>query len=129
MEHHACSVKLQKVGTRKNLAPTFSIGFIRKEGELPFTVQDSQKPLYVKRMIENIYLLHQYVQPGESAQITQREKELLIYLCKGFKNVEIARFLNVSKNTVKKQLQNLYRKFQVTSRTQLALKYSENFRT
>jgi len=108
--------------------PTAAIGFLRKEGERPFTEQDSQKLSYVKRMIENVYLLHQYVQPGESLQITQREKELLMYLCKGFKNVEIASYLYVSENTVKKHLQNLYRKFKVTSRTQLVLKYAESLR-
>ncbi|MGE7695517.1 response regulator transcription factor [Lysinibacillus sp. NPDC094177] len=108
--------------------PIAVIGFLRKKGEIPFTEQDSQKLSYVKRMIENVYLLHQYVQPGESLQITQREKELLLYLCKGFKNAEIASYLYVSENTVKKHLQNLYRKFQVTSRTQLALKYAESFR-
>lgn len=108
--------------------PAAAIGFLRKEGEIPFTEQDSQKLLYVKQMIENVYLLHQYVQPGESLQITQREKELLMYLCKGFKNAEIASYLYVSENTVKKHLQNLYRKFQVTSRTQLVLKYAESFR-
>lgn len=108
--------------------PTAAIGFLRKYGEIPFTEQDSQKLSTVKRMIENVYLLHQYVQPGESLQITQREKELLIYLCKGCKNAEIATYLYVSENTVKKHLQNLYRKFQVTSRTQLALKYSESLR-
>jgi len=108
--------------------PTAAIGFLRKEGEKPFTEQDSQKLSYIKRMIENAYLLHQYVQPSESWQITQREKELLIYLCKGFKNGEIASCLYVSENTVKKHLQNLYRKFKVTSRTQLALKYAESLR-
>ncbi|MGE7947662.1 response regulator transcription factor [Lysinibacillus sp. NPDC093688] len=108
--------------------PTAAIGFLRKEGEIPFTEQDSQKLLYIKRLIENVYFLHQYVQPGESLRITQREKELLMYLCKGFKNAEIASNLYVSENTVKKHLQNLYRKFQVTSRTQLALRYSESFR-
>lgn len=106
--------------------PTAAIGFLRKKGEIPFTEQDSQKLLYVKPMIENVYLLHQYVQPGESLQTTQREKELLMYLCKGFKNAEIASYLYVSENTVKKHLQNLYRKFQVTSRTQLALRYAES---
>jgi len=108
--------------------PTAAIGFLRKEGETPFTEQDSQKLLYVKRMIENVYLLHQYVQPGDSLQTTRREEELLMYLCKGFKNAEIASYLYVSENTVKKHLQNLYRKFQVTSRMQLALKYTESFR-
>jgi len=112
----------------KQQKPTAAIGFLRKEGERPFTEQDSQKLSYVKRMIENVYLLHQYVQPGESLQITRREKELLMYLCKGFKNVEIASYLYVSENTVKKHLQNLYRKFKVTSRTQLALKYAESLR-
>lgn len=108
--------------------PSAAIGFLRKKGEKPFTEQDRQKLLVVKRLIENSYLLHQYVQPVEPLQITQREKELLLYLCKGFKNAEIASILYVSENTVKKHLQNLYRKFQVTSRTQLVLKYAENFR-
>ncbi len=108
--------------------PSAAIGFLRKKGEKPFTEQDRQKLLVVKRLIENSYLLHQYVQPAQSLQITQREKELLRYLCKGFKNAEIASILYVSENTVKKHLQNLYRKFQVTSRTQLVLKYADNFR-
>lgn len=108
--------------------PSAAIGFLRKKGEKPFTEQDRQKLLVVKRLIENSYLLHQYVQPAQSLQITQNEKELLRYLCKGFKNAEIASILYVSENTVKKHLQNLYRKFQVTSRTQLVLKYADNFR-
>ncbi|WP_460013892.1 response regulator transcription factor [Lysinibacillus sp. CTST325] len=53
---------------------------------------------------------------------------MLLFSGEGLKNAEIASYLYVSENTVKKHLQNLYRKFQVTSRTQLALKYAESFR-
>ncbi|WP_254636165.1 response regulator transcription factor [Lysinibacillus sp. GbtcB16] len=54
--------------------------------------------------------------------MTAREREVLNFVSKGLKNVEIAQQLIVSENTIKKHLQNLYRKFQVTNRTQLLAK-------
>ena len=103
--------------------PSAAIGFLRKRDEHNFTQRDVLTLCYIKRSIENMYLLHQYVKPKQSFVITTREEEILFYICKGYKNYEIAQQLFVSENTIKKHLQNLYRKFQVASRTQLAMVY------
>lgn len=44
--------------------------------------------------------------------ITQREKDILYYICKGFSNVEIAQKLGISKRTVDKHRENLLQKTQ-----------------
>lgn len=107
----------------ENDTPTGAIGFLKKEGESPFTKRDLWILAYLKKTIENLFLLNRHVEPIQLSHITAREDELLHYVCKGYKNAEIARQLYVSENTVKKHLQNLYRKLHVTSRTQLAAKY------
>ena len=104
------------------------IGFLRRSDEKIFNQQDVLKLVYLKRSIENIYFLHQHVQPLEVVHITEREEELLSYVCSGYKNHEIAQKMFVSENTVKKHLQNLYRKFQVTSKTQLAIIYFQKYK-
>jgi len=103
--------------------PSAAIGFLRKREELNFTQRDVLTLCYIKQSIENMYLLHQYVKPEQSFVLTAREEEVLFYICKGCKNYEIAQQLFVSENTIKKHLQNLYRKFKVSSRTQLAMVY------
>lgn len=113
----------------ENDLPIAAIGFLKKEGETHFTNRDLWILVYLKKTIENLYLLNRHVGPIKLSHITAREEELLHYVCMGYKNAEIARQLYVSENTVKKHLQNLYRKLQVTSRTQLAseyFKYSKN---
>ena len=45
-------------------------------------------------------------------EITQREKEILYYICKGFSNGEIAQQLGISKRTVDKHRENLLQKTQ-----------------
>jgi DNA-binding CsgD family transcriptional regulator len=54
---------------------------------------------------------------------TAREAEVLIHVANGKTNGEIAKTLYVSPRTVKKHLDNVYRKFGVTSRTE-ALSYA-----
>ncbi len=99
-----------------------AIGFLRKSGERLFNEKDVLKLMYLKRNIENMYSLHQYAQPSILFEMTEREREVLNLVFKGLKNIEIAQKLFVSENTIKKHLQNLYRKFQVTNRTQLLAK-------
>lgn len=103
-----------------------AIGFLRNKEEECFYPKDAFKLSYVRKALENVYLLRENTQPQRLCHITMREEELLNYVCKGYKNHEIAKLLFVSENTVKKHLQNLYRKFQVSNRTQLALIYSKN---
>ncbi|WP_336634610.1 response regulator transcription factor [Lysinibacillus fusiformis] len=45
------------------------------------------------------------------------ERKVFKFVFKGLKNIVIAQQLFVSENTIKKHLQNLYRKFLVTNRT------------
>lgn len=50
--------------------------------------------------------------------LTDREKEILDYLSKGFLYKEIADALHISKETVKKHIHNIYDKLQVQTRTE-----------
>lgn len=102
---------------------TAAICLLRKNGEPPFTEIDCQQLSLIKHTIENVYLLHRYRTPRIWKRVTKREEELLAYLQKGYKNADIAAQMHVSENTVKKHLQNLYRKFGATTRTELVMKY------
>jgi DNA-binding NarL/FixJ family response regulator len=52
------------------------------------------------------------------AMLTEREKEILDYLSKGFLYKEIANELFISRETVKKHIHNIYDKLQVQTRTE-----------
>lgn len=51
---------------------------------------------------------------------SEREADVLLYLCHGYPNSEIAEQLGISQNTVKTHLKNIYSKLDVTNRTQAA---------
>lgn len=66
----------------------------------------------------------QEVKPaGDLDSITDREKEILDHLVKGYRNKEIADMLNVGLETVRSHLRNIYHKLHVTSRTEAVVKY------
>jgi len=50
--------------------------------------------------------------------LTKREKEVLALLAKGFTRNEIANKLFVSPETIKKHLQNIYKKLKVKNKMQ-----------
>jgi DNA-binding NarL/FixJ family response regulator len=52
-------------------------------------------------------------------QLSQREKQVLSYLCKGFLNKEICSELNISIDTVKKHNRNIFRKIGVRNRAEV----------
>ncbi len=56
---------------------------------------------------------------GKINGITDREKEIIDYVCKGLSNKEIARGLALSENTVKAHLNTIFRKFNITTRSKL----------
>ncbi len=49
-----------------------------------------------------------------------RESEVLLFLCHGYTNSEIAEQLSITENTVKTHLKNIYAKLGVSNRTQAA---------
>ena len=57
---------------------------------------------------------------------TNREKDVLELLCKGYTNVEIGENLNISFHTAKANVASILRKLQVKNRLMAALKYREN---
>lgn len=64
---------------------------------------------------------------GHFDDITDREKEILSYLVKGYSNKEIADILVISNSTVVNHIRNIFLKLKVSSRLQaavIALKYS-----
>ena len=54
----------------------------------------------------------------QSKLLTSRQKEILSLLRKGLTNAEICRTLNISENTVKVHLANIYKILEVTNRTE-----------
>lgn len=65
---------------------------------------------------------------AESTSLTQREREILNKLRVGASNIEIARSLFISENTVKTHLYNLFKKLAVKNRTQAVSWANDNLR-
>lgn len=60
-------------------------------------------------------------EPGASPPLTPRQREVLVQLCEGLSNKEIARHLQMSDNTVRVHLYEVFRLLGVKTRTQAAL--------
>lgn len=54
--------------------------------------------------------------------LTDRERDVLDYICEGLNNAEISRILDVSVNTVKVHVSNIIQKLGVEDRTQVVVK-------
>lgn len=59
--------------------------------------------------------------PRERAQISQREREIIILIAQGYKNKEIAEKMFITEQTVKNHLHNVFDKLGVSDRLELAL--------
>ncbi len=69
---------------------------------------------------ERYCLLPRPVRPVRIEEpLTGAETEVLSYVCAGYSNKEIARFLGKSEPTVKNQVSSCLRKFRLTSRMRL----------
>ncbi|MEH6941687.1 response regulator transcription factor [Bacillus sp. JJ722] len=104
------------------------IGLIKSKGEEKFTPLDCMKVNYLVKQIESglhVQLMRHSLRNRNESILTDREKEIINYLERGKKNIEIANLLYVSTNTIKKHLQNLYRRFGVSSRTELLYKINK----
>jgi DNA-binding NarL/FixJ family response regulator len=65
----------------------------------------------------------QYVQTSELEErwdtLTEREQEVTALACMGYRNYEIAEKLNISHETVKSHMQNIFTKFDIRNRNEL----------
>jgi len=59
--------------------------------------------------------------------LTDREKEVLGYICSGLNNCEISKILDVSINTVKVHVSSIIQKMEVEDRTQVVVKAFKNY--
>jgi len=61
-------------------------------------------------------------QPGRPRRhLTDREKQILRLICDGLTNPAIAATLRISRETVKSELKRIFRKIEVSNRTQAAV--------
>lgn len=58
-------------------------------------------------------------------ELTSREKEVLLNICRGYSNADIAEQMEIHINTVKVHVQKICRKIAVQNRTEAASKYSK----
>ncbi|GED68888.1 hypothetical protein BRE01_25900 [Brevibacillus reuszeri] len=103
------------------------IAFMRSEKENPFQPNDMAclelLTRFLSRSMGNEEFPEAFVSMSqEERELTSKEREVLALVQKGYGNEVIARQLFVSINTVKKHLQSIYRKFDVTNRTSLCYK-------
>ena len=61
-----------------------------------------------------------------SLNLTERECEVLNYICDGLNNGEISKILDVSVNTVKVHVSSIIQKLEVEDRTQVVVKAFKN---
>lgn len=59
--------------------------------------------------------------PGRSEGLADRESEILALITQGHSNAEVATLTHLSPNSVKSYIRTIYRKIEVTSRTQAVL--------
>lgn len=69
----------------------------------------------------NNRLLNRDVEKEKVASLTNRELEVLIQVANGMFNKEIATNLNISERTVKNHISNIFKKIDVSDRTQAAV--------
>ena len=64
----------------------------------------------------------------DNYNLTDREKEVLEYICEGLNNGEISKILDVSVNTVKVHVSSIIQKLGVEDRTQVVVKAFKHFK-
>jgi DNA-binding CsgD family transcriptional regulator len=96
-----------------------TINFVRFDAQTPsrprFLIHFEREPS-LRRHRETRHL-------SSMVKLSPREREVLERICRGESNAQIASGLGKSVLTVKKQLQSIFRKMRVTSRTQLVAKF------
>jgi len=96
-------------------------GFCLKS-EPPETLVDTVLAVASGRMVFPFTDIRE-LQNNPLSNLTPRETHLLAALADGQSNAQLAKDFNISPNTVKFHLKNLYEKLEVSSRTEAVVKY------
>lgn len=103
-------------------------GYVLKDSELSilkkaiFTVNDGERyiqPSLTPLLKEGVSELKE--EKGAAQELTKRELEVLRLIAKGLYNKEIAEQLLISEKTVKNHVSNIFKKIDVSDRTQAAI--------
>ena len=70
----------------------------------------------------------QWIYIKKKYQMTNREIQVAILVCRDFDNEEVAKALEIKHNTVKTHLRNIYRRTGVRSKLSLLLKFVEDIK-
>jgi DNA-binding NarL/FixJ family response regulator len=88
-----------------------------------FLVKGNNKQAYIKNII-NCFMTDKA--KNDKPKLSEREKEVLGLIAKGYSNKEIAKELFLSEKTVKNHVSNIFKKINVTDRTKAAIYAMEN---
>ena len=93
---------------------------------LPTNIEDHGDQGYeIKRPVGILLDEKKWLFLKKHYNMTPRELQVAILVCRGFNNNEIAKALKVKHGTVKTHLRNIYRRVRVKSKVLLLLKFVE----
>lgn len=91
--------------------------------EAIFEVQQGGAPMSGEIARKVVLSFSEPVLPKETGQLTPRQEEILGLLARGFVTKEIAQTLDISFDTVRFHLKDIYAKLHVRSKTEAVVKY------
>lgn len=127
--HYGCEITLIYDNVFLGVA-----GLYREKGQPDFTDKEVFILNYIKpHLTHRLYQLHPQGKYQISAKstickeysLTEREFEIITFICKGYSNKEIGKNLFVCEETIKKHIQHVYSKMNVKSRSKLIRKCTE----
>jgi DNA-binding CsgD family transcriptional regulator len=105
-------------------ASTHGVVCILGDDEAAFDDRDRAILLALRPHLANLLALHlPSAPPGLTAQLSEREQEVVALLAEGHTNAEIARALGISEDTVKKHVSRALAACRVRNRTELTLRW------
>ena len=81
-------------------------------------IEKSQTPFSPKSMDQMLNHFHQQGEARRESNLTKREEEVLILIAKGYNAAATASMLNITENTAKGYIKDIYAKLGVTSRAE-----------
>jgi len=105
------------------LAPNTDIHLLKKSLKVVSEGEVWMDNSIIKAFLHNTELI---TKTGRIKGITEKENEVIKCISKGYRNKEIASRLSISEHTVKAHLNRIFRKFNVSRRTQLMALTKDN---